>query len=264
MTPDDRTFLTAAPEWARGVRTVTVLTGAGISTDSGIPDFRGPQGVWTRNPAAERLSSYQDYVADPGLRRRAWQARRAHPAWRAEPNAAHHALAELSRSGIETWVITQNIDGLHQKCGMPPDRVLELHGTMFGAMCVGCGDRKAMADVLGRVEAGEDDPPCEKCGGIMKSATIMFGETLDPEVFKRAVSVAGGCDLFLAVGSTLVVEPAASLCGIAIDVGAAVVIVNRDPTSYDDIATAVIREPIGEVLPRLTAQLIRANPAAER
>jgi NAD-dependent deacetylase len=259
MTPDDRTFLTSAPEWARGVRTVTALTGAGISTDSGIPDFRGPQGVWTRSPAAERLSSYPDYVADAAVRRRSWQARRAHPAWRAEPNAAHRALADLSRSGIETWVITQNIDGLHQKCGMPEDRVLELHGTMFSAVCVRCGDRTAMADVLARVEAGEEDPACNRCGGILKSATVMFGEMLDPEVFKRAVSVAGGCDLFLAVGSTLVVEPAASLCGIAIDVGAAVVVVNRDPTPYDQIATAVIRDPIGEVLPRLAAQIIRAS-----
>ncbi len=261
MTPDDRTFLTSAPAWARGVRAVTVLTGAGISTDSGIPDFRGPQGVWTKNPGAERLSSYQDYVADPGLRRRSWQARRTHPAWRAEPNAGHHALAELGRSGIDTWVITQNTDGLHQKCGTPPDRVLELHGTMFHAVCVGCGDRTPMADVLARVEAGDADPACRKCGGILKSATIMFGEVLDPDVFKRAVAVTGGCDLFLAVGTTLTVEPAASLCGIAVDVGTPVVIVNRDPTPYDRIATAIIRDPIGEALPRLTAQLIRANQA---
>jgi NAD-dependent protein deacetylase/lipoamidase len=259
MTPDDRTFLTSAPAWARGVRTVTVLTGAGISTDSGIPDFRGPQGLWTKNPGAERMSSYQDYVGDPELRRRSWQARRAHPAWRAKPNAAHQALAELTRSGIDTWVITQNIDGLHQRGGMPADRVLELHGTMFGAVCVGCGDRTPMAGVLARVEAGDTDPACEKCGGILKSATIMFGEMLDPDVFKRAVTVSGGCDLFLAVGSTLTVEPAASLCGIALEVGAAVVIVNRDPTPYDHVATAIIRDPIGEALPRLTAQIIRAN-----
>jgi NAD-dependent deacetylase len=263
MTPDDRTFVTSAPAWARGVHAVTVLTGAGISTDSGIPDFRGPQGLWTKNPGAERLSSYRDYIADPDLRRRSWQARLAHPAWRAEPNAAHRALAELSRSCIDTWVITQNIDGLQQKGGMPADRVLELHGTMFRAVCVGCGDRMAMADVLARVEAGENDPACRKCGGILKSATIMFGEMLDPDVFKHAVAVTGGCDLFLAVGSTLTVEPAASLCRIAVDVRAAVVIVNRDPTPYDDIATAVIRDPIGEALPRLTAQIIRANRAPE-
>jgi len=264
MTPDDRTFAAAAPPWARGVRALTALTGAGISTDSGIPDFRGPQGLWTRNPGAERLSSYRDYITDPDVRRRSWQARRAHPAWRAEPNAAHHALAELGRSGIDTWVVTQNIDGLQQKSGTPADRVLELHGTMFRAVCVGCADQMAMADVLARVEAGDGDPACTRCGGILKSATVMFGEMLDPGVFKHAVAVTGGCDLFLAVGSTLTVEPAASLCRIAVDVGAAVVIVNRDPTPYDRIATAVVRDPIGEALPRLTAQLIGANRAPQR
>jgi NAD-dependent protein deacetylase/lipoamidase len=264
MASDDPADNGAVPEWVRGVRTVTVLTGAGISTDSGIPDFRGPQGVWTRDPGAERISTYQDYVSDPDVRRLAWRARRAHPGWRAEPNAAHRALAKLSRSGIETWVITQNIDGLHQKCGTPADRLLELHGTMFGVICVSCGGRTDMADALARVEAGEEDPACKRCGGILKSATVMFGETLDPEVFKRAIEVAGGCDLFLAVGSTLVVEPAASLCGIAVEVGAAVIIVNRDETPYDHIATAVIRDPIGDALPRVTAQLIQANQAAQR
>jgi len=173
----------------------------------------------------------------------------------------HRAIADLGRSGIETWVITQNIDGLHQKGGTPPDRVFELHGTMFRAICVDCGDQMPMADVLARVEAGEADPACLCCGGILKSATVMFGQVLDPDVFARAVEIARSCDLFLAVGSTLVVEPAASLCGIALQVGAAVVIVNRDPTPYDHDATAVIRDPIGEALPRLTAQLIRANAA---
>jgi NAD-dependent protein deacetylase/lipoamidase len=273
MTSDDRTpgerttgdrTDPAVPHWAQGVRRVAVLTGAGISTDSGIPDFRGPNGIWTRDPAAEKLSTYQAYVADPGVRRRSWQARLGNPAWRAEPNAAHRALRELHTSGIETWVITQNIDGLHQKSGTPPDRILELHGTMFRAVCLGCGDQTAMADVLARVRAGEADPACEVCGGILKSATVMFGEMLDPEVFKRAVRITGDCDLFLAVGSTLAVEPAASLCGIAIDVGAAVVIVNRDPTPYDHIATAVIRDPIGEALPRMIRQIIRANRAAAR
>jgi len=245
------------PGWARGVRTVVAFTGAGISTDSGIPDFRGPQGVWTRNPSAERLSTYQAYISDPDVRRRSWQTRRAHPAWRAEPNAAHRAIAELATAGIETWVITQNIDGLHQKGGTPPERVFELHGTMFAATCVDCSDQMPMADVLARVEAGEADPACLRCGGILKSATVMFGQMLDPDVFARAVEIARSCDLFLAVGSTLVVEPAASLCGIALQVGAAVVIVNRDPTPYDHDATAVIRDPIGEALPRLAAQLIR-------
>jgi NAD-dependent deacetylase len=243
------------PGWARGVASVAVLTGAGVSTDSGIPDFRGPQGVWTRNPGAERQSTYQAYVADPEVRRRSWQARLAHPGWRAEPNAAHAAITELGRSGIDTWVITQNIDGLHQKAGTPRDRVIELHGTMFGVVCVGCGDRTAMTDALARVAAGEPDPPCARCGGILKSATVMFGQPLDPAVFERAADAAARCSLFLAVGTTLVVEPAASLCAVAVEAGAGLVIVNRDPTPYDPVATAVIREPIGSALPRIAAQL---------
>jgi NAD-dependent deacetylase len=243
------------PPWARGARAVTVLTGAGISTDSGIPDFRGPQGLWTRNPGAEKLSTYRAYVSDPAVRRRSWQARRGHPAWRAEPNRAHTALADLARSGLVTSVITQNIDGLHQKAGTPADRVIELHGTMFSVVCVSCGDRSPMAGALARVDAGEEDPACPRCGGILKSATVMFGQPLDPDVFTRAGQAAGACDVFLAVGSTLTVEPAASLCGVAVAAGAALVIVNRDPTPYDPLAAEVIRDPIGEAVPRIARQL---------
>jgi NAD-dependent deacetylase len=244
-----------APPWARGARAVAVLTGAGISTDSGIPDFRGPQGLWTRNPGAEKLSTYQAYVSDPAVRRRSWRARRDHPAWRAEPNRAHTALAGLARSGLVTSVITQNIDGLHQKAGTPADRVIELHGTMFSAVCVSCGDRSPMAGALARVDAGEEDPPCPRCGGVLKSATVMFGQPLDPDVFTRAGRAAAACDVFLAVGSTLTVEPAASLCRVAVAAGAALVIVNRDPTPYDPLAAEVIRDPIGEAVPRIARQL---------
>jgi NAD-dependent deacetylase len=244
-----------APPWARGARAVAVLTGAGISTDSGIPDFRGPQGLWTTNPGAEKLSTYQAYVSDSAVRRRSWRARRDHPAWRAEPNRAHVALADLARSGLVTSVITQNIDGLHQKAGTPADRVIELHGTMFSVVCVSCGDRSPMAGALARVEAGEEDPPCARCGGILKSATVMFGQPLDPDVFARAGQAAATCEVFLAVGSTLTVEPAASLCGLAVQAGAALVIVNRDPTPYDPMAAAVVRDPIGEAVPRIARQL---------
>ena len=245
-----------APAWARGVRKVTVLTGAGISTDSGIPDFRGPQGVWTRNPGAQQLFTYQAYVSDPQVRRRSWQARRDHPAWRAEPNAAHAALAELANSRIDTQVITQNIDELHQKAGTPAERVIEVHGTMFSAVCVSCGDRSPMAGALARIDAGEDDPPCARCGGILKSATVMFGQRLDPAVFARAERAALDCGLFLAIGSTLTVEPAASLCGLAVGAGATLVIVNADPTPYDGLAAEVIREPIGTAVPRIARQLL--------
>jgi NAD-dependent deacetylase len=252
------------PAWTREVARLAVLTGAGISTDSGIPDFRGPSGVWTRNPAAEKLSTYQAYMADPEVRRRSWQSRLAHPAWAAEPNPAHLALARLARSTIDTRVITQNIDGLHQRAGTPPGQVLELHGTMSGVVCTSCGDRTAMTDALARVRAGEDDPPCARCGGILKSATIMFGEALEPGVFERGVAAAAGCDLMLAIGSTLIVEPAASLCAIAADAGAALVIINRDPTPYDTVAAAVIRDPIGTAVPRLADQLLAASGAAAR
>jgi len=254
--PEKAAVASAAPLWARGVRKVTVLTGAGISTDSGIPDFRGPQGVWTRNPGAQQLSTYQAYVSDPAVRRRSWQARRGNPAWTAEPNAAHAALGELAGSRIDTQIITQNIDGLHQKAGTPVERVIEVHGSMFSVVCVSCGDRSSMAGVLDRVDAGEEDPPCTRCGGILKSGTVMFGQRLDPVVFGRAERAALDCDLFLAIGTTLSVEPAASLCGLAAGAGAAVVIVNADPTPYDELAAEVIREPIGTAVPRIARQLL--------
>ncbi|HVB41158.1 MAG TPA: Sir2 family NAD-dependent protein deacetylase [Streptosporangiaceae bacterium] len=248
----------AVGAWARTVTKVTVLTGAGVSTDSGIPDFRGPQGLWTRDPAAERLSSYQAYVADPALRRRSWQARLRHPVWSAAPNAAHAALARLAAT-VDTWVITQNIDGLHQRAGTPADRLLELHGTLHGVVCVRCGDRTQMAAALDRVRAGDLDPECERCGGILKSATVMFGQELDRAVLARAVRAAADCDLMLAIGSTLTVEPAASLCTIATGAGARLVVVNRDPTPYDDLAAEVIREPIGTAVPRLAGLLSTAS-----
>jgi NAD-dependent deacetylase len=251
----------ALPEWARGVRAVAVLTGAGISTDSGIPDFRGPQGVWTKDPAAEKLSTYQHYMADQEVRRRSWRSRLEHPAWTAEPNEAHRALARLASSAIDTEVITQNIDELHQRAGAPSGRVIELHGTMFGVVCTTCENRTAMADALTRVRAGESDPPCVLCGGILKSATVMFGQALPPGVFERAARAAARCDLFLAVGSTLIVEPAASLCAIAVEAGASLVIINRDPTPYDPAATAVIRDSIGQVLPRIVDHLLAVNSA---
>lgn len=250
-----------APPWAHGVTALAVLTGAGISTDSGIPDFRGPQGLWTKNPGAERLSTYQVYMTDPDVRRRSWQSRLAHPAWTAEPNPAHQALARLAGSAIDTQVITQNIDGLHQRAGTPAGRVIELHGTMLDVVCTGCGDRTAMTGALDRVRAGEPDPPCQRCGGILKSATVMFGQPLFPGVFERAAIAAARCDLLLAIGSTLTVQPAASLCSIAADAGSALVIVNRDPTPYDGAATAVIRDPIGDAVPRIAGQLLAASRA---
>jgi NAD-dependent deacetylase len=249
--------------WTSDVSRVAVLTGAGISTDSGIPDFRGPGGLWTRDPAAEKMSTYQVYVADPSVRHRSWQARLAHPAWTAEPNAAHLALARLATSGIATTVITQNIDGLHQRAGLAADEVLELHGTMYAVVCVSCGARTAMSDALTRVRAGEADPPCADCGGILKSATVMFGQSLDPAVLSSAAAAAQAADLFLAIGSTLTVEPAASLCAVAVRGGAPLVIVNRDPTPYDHMASATIRQPISEAVPAIVDALIARRHAGK-
>ncbi|MGI5261101.1 SIR2 family NAD-dependent protein deacylase [Streptomyces angustmyceticus] len=234
---------------------VAILTGAGISTDSGIPDYRGPNGLWRRDPEAEKLVTYDTYMADPEIRRRSWRMRQDSPAFRAEPNAAHEAVVRLERSGTPVRVITQNVDGLHQRAGLPERKVLELHGTVRAVTCTRCHARSSMRDALDRVAAGEPDPPCLVCGGILKSATVMFGERLDPEVLATALGVAKAAQVFLAVGSTLQVQPAASLAGVAAEHGARLIIVNAEPTPYDPLATEVIREPIGTALPRLLAGL---------
>ncbi|MBA2415655.1 MAG: NAD-dependent deacetylase [Geodermatophilaceae bacterium] len=231
--------------------TITVLTGAGISTDSGIPDFRGPNGVWTRDPAAQQMFTLQNYLADPELRRRSWQNRRAHAAWTAEPNAGHHALVDLERTGRLRALITQNIDGLHQRAGS--QSVIELHGTLYGVECLDCDDRTEMSAALARVEAGEEDPPCLRCGGILKSATISFGQHLDTAVLRRAQEAARDCAQFYAIGTSLTVQPAAGLARLAARHGARLVIVNAEPTPYDELADLVIREPIGHSLPALLA-----------
>ncbi|MEU9921463.1 Sir2 family NAD-dependent protein deacetylase [Streptomyces griseoluteus] len=234
---------------------VAVLSGAGISTDSGIPDYRGPNGLWRRDPEAEKLVTYGYYMADPEIRRRAWQMRRANRTLRAKPNAAHEAVTELERSGVPVRVITQNVDGLHQLAGMPARKVLELHGSARTFVCTACHTRGPMEDALARVEAGEDEPPCLECGGILKSATVMFGERLDPVVLGDALAIAKACQVFIAVGTSLQVQPAAGLAGVAADHGARLIIVNAEPTPYDDLADEVIREPIGTALPQLLHRL---------
>ena len=250
MQPADSVDLVKA--WITEARRVVVLTGAGISTDSGIPDFRGPQGVWTANPAAEKQSTLQHYLADAQVRQAAWRSRLAHPAWEARPNRGHRALVELQRRGKLHALITQNIDELHQQAGNAADRIIEVHGTMRRAMCWGCGQRSPMQQVLQRVRAGEADPPCRACGGgILKSDTISFGQALVPEVIDHALAVAAEADLLLAVGSTLQVYPVASVVPLAKDAGARIVIVNNQPTPMDAIADALLRGPIGEVLPAL-------------
>jgi NAD-dependent deacetylase len=233
---------------------IVVLTGAGISTESGIPDFRGPQGVWTTNPKAERLSNIHHYMSDPDVRRLSWQTRLEHPAWRAEPNAGHRALVALERSGRLHALITQNIDGLHQRAGHAAARVIEVHGTMREAMCMACGWRGPMGPVLDRVRAGEADPPCRLCGGILKSATISFGQALEPDVIGRAMRAAREADLLLAVGTSLQVYPIAGAVPLARASGARVVIVNGEPTPFDEVADAVLRDKIGRVLPEICGE----------
>ena len=238
-------------EWIDRARRVVVLTGAGISTDSGIPDFRGPQGVWTRNPVAEKLSDIRYYVADPEVRKASWQGRLSHPAFTAQPNAGHLALAALERRGKLHALITQNIDELHQRAGVSPHLVIEVHGTVHKAMCLSCGWRGAMQAVLDRVRGGEDDPDCTECGGILKSDTISFGQALVPEVIDRALTAAQEADVLLAVGSTLQVYPVAGAVPIAKQAGARVVIMNAQPTQFDEIADAVLPGNISVELPLL-------------
>ncbi|HEX2198268.1 MAG TPA: Sir2 family NAD-dependent protein deacetylase [Burkholderiales bacterium] len=237
--------------WLEGAQRVVALTGAGISTDSGIPDFRGPQGVWTKNPVAEKLSNIHYYLADPEVRKASWQNRLSSPAWRAQPNAGHLALVHLERTGKLHALITQNIDELHQLAGNSPERVIEVHGTMRKFMCWGCGMRGPMQAVLERVRAGEDDPRCRDCGGILKSDTISFGQQLVPEVIDQAMRAAAQADLFLAVGTSLQVYPVAGAVEVARSAGARIVIVNAQPTPFDEIADAVFNQPISEVLPAI-------------
>ncbi|MEM9039400.1 MAG: Sir2 family NAD-dependent protein deacetylase [Actinomycetota bacterium] len=232
---------------------VVVFTGAGISTESGIPDFRGPNGVWTKNPAAEKASNIQHYLSDPEVRKAAWQARLAAPAWDAEPNRAHAAIVELERRGQLHGLVTQNIDGLHQKAGNDPANVIEVHGTIWFSRCWECSDRRPMEEMLDRVRAGEEDPPCHVCGGIVKSDTISFGQALVPEVIDRALRVSDECDVMLAVGSTLSVFPAANCVPRAKAAGASVVIVNGDETGMDRYADHLLRGSIGDLLPQLVA-----------
>lgn len=236
---------------------VAVLTGAGISTDSGIPDFRGPQGVWTKDPAKERLFTYQNYMRDPEVRKQSWLARKASPAWEAKPNRAHLALAELEKAGTDVRILTQNIDGLHQAAGSDPDNVLELHGTMFTVRCTACGDTTEMRSALDRVDAGEADPACRECGGILKSGTVMFGENLDEWTFGWATHSCVVCTHFWAIGTSLTVHPVAGLCELACTGGAEVTIVNNAATPYDSLAHKVIREPIGEAVPKLVEEFLK-------
>lgn len=237
-----------------GAPTVTVLTGAGISTSGGVPDFRGPAGVWTRDPGSARLLEIGAFHRDPAVRRRGWEMWRDLPVWDARPTAAHRALVDLERSGRLLALLTQNFDGLHQRAGSGPDHVVELHGTLATTSCLDCGDRTATSEVFARLPE-EPDPPCRACGGLLKPDVVYFGEALPPAALDRAIDAAADADVFVAIGTTLTVQPVAGLAELAARSGAELVIVNADPTPYDRLAARVIRAPIDEAVPALVAQL---------
>ncbi len=239
----------AARELVAGASRIVGFTGAGISTESGVPDFRSPNGVWARN----RTVDFHEFVSSEAGRVEYWrQKAEAWPAMReAKPNAGHRAFVELHRRGRLVALVTQNIERLHQRSGLPADAVLELHGTTTEAECLACGDRITSDEACRRIEAGERAPRCRKCRGLLKPATISFGQAMPLDVMARAQEAAETCDLLLAVGSSLVVEPAASIPRLAKAAGARLVIVNREPTPLDGIADAVVRGEIGAVLPAL-------------
>ncbi|MFD5084693.1 NAD-dependent deacetylase [Kitasatospora sp. NPDC058406] len=235
---------------------IAVLTGAGISTDSGIPDYRGPNGLWQRDPEAPRLVTIGPYTSDPDVRRRSWLMRAEVGAQAAEPNAGHRALVDLEQSGLPVRVLTQNVDGLHQRAGQSPRKVLELHGTAQEVQCMRCKVVGPVAEALDRVAAGEPDPDCRACGGVLRPRTVMFGEQLDPKVIQQADAVSKACDLFLAVGTSLQVFPVAELPYSALGNGARLIVMNGEPTPFDEVADEVIREPISTALPDLVRRLV--------
>jgi NAD-dependent deacetylase len=241
-----------------GARRVVVFSGAGVSTDSGIPDFRSPGGLWTRYDP--RQLGFRRYVSDPAARRLAWRLRRELQRLEARPNPAHLACVRLAEAGRLAGVITQNIDGLHTDAGLPPELVCEVHGTGRQFVCLACGERGPMGEAVARVEAGEEDPACLACGGIIKAATVSFGQNIPADVWARAEALTGACDAFVAVGSSLVVQPAASLPVRAARQGATLVIVNREPTPLDGLADAVLRGEAGTLLPALVAAAVADRP----
>ena len=235
-----------------------VLTGAGISTDSGIPDFRGPEGIWTRDPGAASRATLRHYLSSPTVRAETWRRRAFAPGPAPQPNRGHLALVELERQGRLRCLVTQNVDGLHLAAGTAPGLLVEIHGHLRGYRCLGCGREGQMEEVLERVRQGEVDPSCPACGGILKSAAISFGQPLDGEAVRRAEAAAQDCDLFLAVGSRLEVRPAATLPLLALSHGADLLIVNREPTRLDRRAAAVVRMGTSEALPLLIGSSARS------
>jgi NAD-dependent deacetylase len=247
-----------AHEIVAGSNRVVVLTGAGISTASGIPDFRGPEGLWTKDPHAEMLSTYEVWLTRTDVRERAWQSRLDRRGIEVEPNAGHLAVNVLDQRGTLSLLVTQNIDGLHHRAGTTPSRIVEIHGSSRDVVCLTCNDRWPMEMIYPRLERGDLDPHCENlvgnsaCGGLLKSAVISFGQSLVAADLERAQLAASRCEVLLCVGSTLAVFPAAGIVPIAARGGAAIVIVNHQPTDMDALAKVVVNEDISDVLPEIT------------
>lgn len=244
-------FIAGVRELVDSARRIGFLTGAGISTGAGIPDFRGPEGVWTKNPNMERISTLDDYLTDDDVRRLAWQVRANSPAWEASPTPAHRVLVELERAGRLVGITTQNTDGLHQLAGSSTELVHEIHGSMRRWRCEDCGAWGDMAEMRARVLAGDADPRCPACGGITRATVILFGEGLVGEVVDAAARCAEECDLYVTVGTSLAVFPAAGLVPTAVGNGARLLIINAEPTGFDDLADAVVRDDIQQVVPTL-------------
>lgn len=250
----DRNVVERVQDMVAAADRIVLLTGAGISTDAGIPDFRGPNGLWTKNPKSEKMSNINYYLNDPEVREIAWQSRLQSAAWEARPTAGHRAIVDLYERGQLHAVITQNVDGLHQLAGLQDAHVIEVHGTMHYSRCWHCQERLPMADTLVRVRAGETDPECLRCRanghrGILKSDTISFGQSLIPEVIDRAFQVAKECDLLIAIGTTLAVGPVNRVVPEARRNGARIVIVNQGKTDMDHLADEIIDGGISETLP---------------
>ncbi len=235
-----------------GAKRVVVFSGAGISTESGIPDFRSPGGIWERFDPED--FTYQRFISDAEARRKQWRLFRG-LSLTAEPNPAHYAIAELLQLGRLDCVITQNVDNLHQRAGVPGDRVLELHGNMQWLVCLGCHRRYPLEQIMSRLDKGEEVPDCELCHGILKPDAVLFGEPLPQKVFNEAIKRSSGCDLFIVIGSTLTVYPAAYIPEYAIGAGARLVIINLSPTPLDNKASVLVRAKAGEVMPRVVQRV---------
>ncbi len=242
-----------AAELMKQAQRIVALTGAGISTESGIPDFRSPGSIWQQQPTV----SYQDFIIKPEARQQYWQTRRnlSSQVLTARPNAAHLALADLERKKRLLGIVTQNFDGLHQDAGNNPKHIVELHGTSRAAACTHCGQRSSIQELQQRIDAGEIDPLCPNCGGFLKAATILFGQRVPDTELIQARELALSCDLFLVVGSSLKVNPAATLPRLALKNDVPLIIINLQPTPLDDYAEIVINEKAGVVLPPLVESL---------